>query len=317
MRRKLFALIALLAVALPASAFAGHRNHSSADARGSSCDRPVRTGYVTLDNPNRVALEVKIDGEHLGTVGAGQTARFGPFPEGEHKVSAKYVCNKRSLARRIFRDHVYVDARRPARVNLPYADLAIVEIANEWIEGMDISVDGRIVETVSAHGHAALIAPSYASISLIEPGGSRAMTTRVSGHGLSTESLTLVPPRHARVLISNPTRARLQLADANGRVLCDLAPNASEQVLLPSGWAGLAVRFRGRTVDSTRLIASPFGNVRWNITPQVALFDDYDDGRGRQVSTSGQSSSSRHERSGHRRSSSRRASWSSRWVSTW
>ncbi len=314
MRRKLFALIALLAVALPASAFAGHRSHhNSADARGSHCERPVRSGYVTVDNPNRVTMQVIIDGRNMGSVRAGDTARFGPLDEGQHKVAAKYVCNKRSLTRRIHKERVWVDARRPVRINLPYADLAIVEVSNEWIEGMDISVDGRTVDYVQANGRTAFIAPTYASVSLIEPAGTRAMTARIDGHGFSTESLTLIPPRHAKVLVRNPTRARLQLVDGNGRVLCDLAPNSSEQIRLRSGWTGLAVLFRGRTIDSTKLIASPFCNMNWNIEPQVALYEDYDDGRGRHASTHHET----HQRRGYRRSSSRRVSWSSRWSSNW
>ena len=191
MRRKLFALIALLAVALPASAFAGHRSHhNSADARGSHCERPVRSGYVTVDNPNRVTMQVIIDGRNMGSVRAGDTARFGPLDEGQHKVAAKYVCNKRSLTRRILKERVWVDARRPVRINLPYADLAIVEVSNEWIEGMDISVDGRTVDYVQANGRTAFIAPTYASVSLIEPAGTRAMTARIDGHGFSSRRAT-------------------------------------------------------------------------------------------------------------------------------
>jgi len=309
MQRTLFTLAALLAVALPATASADHR---SSEPPPAACERPVQEGFVTIDNPNQVALEILVDREFVGTVQPGRVARFGPFAEGEHKVVARYVCNRRTLRQRIFRDRIFVDARRPARVQLPYADLAIVELTNEWIEGMDIAVDGQVIDTVSARGKTAFIAPSYASLTLVTPGGARAMTARVSGRGLSTESLALVPPRRATVSISNPTGARLQLVDGNGRVLCDLAPRSTEQVMLKAGWAGLAVLIGGRTIDSTKLVASPFATNRWDIQPRVALHDDHDDGRGRRVSTADE----RHHHSGYSRTSSRRgrrSHWSARW----
>jgi hypothetical protein len=308
MQRTLFALIALVAVALPASASADHRHQ--ADSRiSSSYDRPARTGFVTVDNPNQVALQVTIDGRSMGSVGPGEIGRYGPLPEGRHKVSVQFACNRRGLNRRVYNQRITVDSRRPARIQLPELDLVIVELSNRWIERMDISIDGHVVGFVRANGRTSLIAASHRDLTLITPSGARAMTVFLSEHGLATQTMTLMPPRHASVTISNPTRARLQLLDGNGNVLCDLAPWSTERIRMASGWTGLAVRYRGRTVDSTKLIASPFSNNRWDISPRLALYDDYDDGRGRRNRTT----SNGH----HHHPTPTRVSWRTRWSYVW
>ncbi len=324
MRRSLFVLIALLAAA-PASASAHHND--VADARGSSCDRPdpQAAGFLTVTNPNDVPLHVSVDGRDFGKVGAGDTIRVGPVDLGRHTVAAKFVCTKRHLNRQVFKQRVWVDSTRyPERVRVPYLDLGIVAIDNEWIERMDVAIDGRVRHGVPAEGHLALIAPTGSEITLLEPRGhDEAMTFRVHGRGLQTDGYALVPPSRATVLVSNPTREYLQLLCSKGRVLAELAPYATQAVRLKAGWNGLVVRYRGRTIDETKLIASPFHRVRWDVSPRVALYD-YDDGRGRHehtvswsTSSDGSSCDRRTSRSRSRTSSRQTVTWRSRWGYSW
>jgi len=271
MRNPLILLAAVTALAaLPASAQADHRYASQ---RGDDCDRPIAaSGFITVDNPNSAALEVLVDGQLVGAVAAGRTERFGPFEAGSHRVRTRYVCNRGSFRFPVSRDRVSVTPRYPARIRAPFVDAAVLALSNQWIEPMDVLIDGQHAGTIGAHGKLMMQAPRGAKVVFVGPHGERTLKARVRSGGLSTESLALIPPAQATVSIHNPLNGNLELVDARtGRVLCTLRPGQREQVVLPSGHAQLAVRFRGREIDSTRILADPWCNNAWMVSaPRTA-----------------------------------------------
>ncbi len=327
-------LILLIALAVPTVASAGGRGHRSHDnhndraeqRRGDrdhhqhdhrdgvecSCGHRAQRGAMTFHNPNSVPLQIKIDRELVGTVAPGDTLRIGGLERGEHTVVARYVCNRRSVRTRVLRERVHVDSRHPTRIELPFVQLAVVELSNRWIEPMEILVDGSPVGTLPAFGDTAFIADSGARIALRGPRGERALRARVRADGLRTYELNLIPPARASVLITNPSRRSLVLTDARGRIICDIPAGATEKVTVDSGRVGLVALHRGRSIDKIDLIASPFMAAQWTVTTHW----DYNDGRtGSSCDTDRRdhrSTSYRYTESRGRRAHSRRVTWSYR-----
>ena len=192
MRNKLIILTVLAALTLPSSAFAGRRDRAQpreADpverrSDGYSGHQQAR-GFITITNPNEAALKVRIDGERIGRVMAGETLRVGPFEPGEHRVVTRYVDRDLGLRQRISDDVVRIDRRHPARLVLPRVDMAVVEVANHWIEPMSVVVDAQVVGTVPAEGTMVLLANTDSRVALLGSRGEKPLRTRVVASGLA------------------------------------------------------------------------------------------------------------------------------------
>lgn len=332
MRQFLKMLILLTTLAIPAVATAGHGgdsrggradqrsgrandehrcDHCTVDRNGnSSCDRQrAPRGIMTLFNPNSVPLQILVDRELVATVAAGDTARIGPFELGEHRVVARYLDRGRSVRTRLFREDVWLEARHPARIDLPFANLAVVELSNRWIEPMEVLVDGSPIMTLPAHSQASFIADAGSLVTMRSPAGQRALIARVNSTGLASFELSLVPPSVAHVVVSNPSRRSLLLVDSRGNVLSEIRPGSSEKVTVDSGYASLVAMHRGHSVDSIQLLASPFASNHWTVSSDW----DQRDGRygrdGDRNAHSERSERRRSRRSSERRSHSRRVTW--------
>jgi hypothetical protein len=273
MRTKLLTLFALTAlVAVPAAAeareYAGRRGHRDHGDRW-GWQRPApRAGFITVDNPNAKPLEVLVDRQVVGQVDPGGTARFGPFDAGDHRVRVRFVSRRGDLRFPVVRQRVSVHPRYPARIFVPPVETALVKVRNEWIEPMELRIDGQTMGMVPAGGKLRVPAPTGARVALVAPDGTRALRARVRATALETERLRLTPPAMATVSVHNPLRGELQLLDATtGELLCVLRPGASDLVTLPSGFADLQVRFRNRIIDATSILANPWATNAWTVTP--------------------------------------------------
>jgi hypothetical protein len=277
MRNWLTVLTVLIALALPATASAGKRH---AERRGDDTPTHSRShrgehrgqGFITLYNPNAAPLRVRIDDQRIGRVGPLETVQVGPFDAGQHTVVARYVDRDLGIRERVSRDVVRVDRRHPARVILPVVELAVVHVSNDWIEPMQLVVDAQGMGVVPPGGGITLLAAPGSRLALIGPNGEKPIRQRVRATALATETMALVPPPMADVVVSNPARVPMRLRDASGQVVVRLRPYATETVSLPSGWTALTANFRGRQVDQTKLIANPWMTTGWDIQLPVTAW---------------------------------------------
>jgi hypothetical protein len=213
---------------------------------------------VLIDNPNDAAIEVLVDGEFVGTVRAGSTGRFGPFERGEHRVVTRYRNKARHLTMRTSRDYIEVRGRRPARIQADHIHKGIVNVRNQWIQPMRVLVDGVSVGTVRAGATLGAFA-GESTIELRDPRGNLALRTRVSLSGLNTTSVTLDPAPHGYVTIRNPASHAVEVhADHHGDDHTRIRPGRSTRLRLSTGWTTLMVTHHGETVDSRKILVSPF-----------------------------------------------------------
>jgi len=212
---------------------------------------------VLIDNPNLAALEVLIDGELVGKVGAESTGRFGPLPRGDHKVVTRYRCNKRHLTYRTSRDFVEVRKRRPARIDIPFVRKGIVDVGNGWIQPMKVLVDGRSVGTVRAGGTLGAFAGRGSTVELRDPQGNLGMRTRMSLQGLEIAPLDLDPAPIGSVTIVNPAYKPVRIS-TRGADSVRIRPGRAETLTLPTGWTKVVATHRGRTIDTMKVLVSPF-----------------------------------------------------------
>jgi hypothetical protein len=257
--------LAILSCLSPALAWAGHdedrdRRYDEAEPR----PRPA-SAFLVVHNPNHSPVEVLLDDVVVGSVAANQTQRMGPFAEGERSISTRFrPPSGRALALSCERERL--DARYPARIEVPWSEHLVLELLNAWIEDLDLRVDGRSFGRLPADSRLVMaIEGGWRQVELLGPQGEVAMRRGVSGTGLEPVRLELVPPTHARVTIHNPARQRLALLDESGAAICDLPPRSSHEFELPSGRIGLQASWRGRTVDRVRLLASPFRSNDWRV----------------------------------------------------
>lgn len=267
MRRRTWMILGLMtALALPAAAQAGHRDAQPRDAYDDDCDRPSRSGYVTVRNPNRQDLEVFVDGRPAGTVLAGDSLRVGPVSAGRHQVEARYVCNRRHLTATIEEATVYVNGRRSAQLRIPYTDLGIVTVKNTWVQPMRLEVDGQRVGRIKPGKKFSTLARRGARIEASLRHGAVAMSATSHASGLDGQQMAVVAPRLAKVAVYNPAPVPLKLVDAQtGETFCRVAARSTEWLTLESGIAQLQARFRGEAVAQTRILANPWAQARWSI----------------------------------------------------
>jgi len=219
---------------------------------------------VLIDNPNLAALEVIIDGELVGKVGADSTARFGPLDRGDHKVVTRYRCNKRHLTFRTSRDFVEPRRGRPARISVPFVRKGIVDVGNGWIQPMKVFVDGRSVGTVRAGGTRGAFVTRNSTVELIDPQGNVGLRTRMSLAGLEIAPLDLDPAPFGRVSIFNPAPRPVKLHLANGDRI-KVRPGRAESLRLPTGWTKITATHRRRNIDTMKVLVSPFAVGEYSV----------------------------------------------------
>ena len=233
---------------------------------------------ILIDNPNHAALEVIVDGELVGKVGADSTARFGPFGRGEHKVVTRYRCNQRHLTLRTSRDVVELRRGRPARLQVRYVRKGIVDLSNDWVQPMRVYVDGKSVGTVRAGATLGAFARRGSTIEMRDPQGNIGLRESISLSGLEIAGMELNPAPRAYVTVFNPAPVRVRVAVGGDDVR--IRPGSSARVLAPTGWARLTASRRGQTIDTQKVLVSPFASREYAVrVPTTASLRFQNDNR--------------------------------------
>lgn len=284
MRRSWIILTVITALAAPMSAQAGNRDRVPRDTSSREADEPMRAGWrwadrdqrqqeraprggwLTVDNPNHQPLEVLVDRQPVGTVPAGEQARFGPFEGGEHRVKTRFVSSDPELNTSVSRDLVVVRGRRGAWVDAGILEQALFTLKNTWLQPMTLRVSGQTAGTVPAGGRTTLRVATGAKIEALAPGGAVAFAARASGRGLADERARIVAPARAHVDVYNPGPVPLQIVDrGTAGAVWTLAPGRTSHIEVASGRRSLQARFGDREIDSVALLASPWSTRRWSI----------------------------------------------------
>ncbi|MCO4768742.1 MAG: hypothetical protein KDA24_01835 [Deltaproteobacteria bacterium] len=256
----------ILSLLMPTAAFAGRKGHSRDRdyAHGRNHRAPVEQGYITVRNDNDAALEVLVRGKVQGEVDAMSTARFGPFPEGNHKVRVRF--NRRGLRFPVTVQKVYV-GHGPARVFAAQADVGLLKVRNDWVEPMTVVLNGRSVGTIGANQKQLFkLRDAYGRVELRTPRGTTALTKHVSLQGLQRDRVAIVPPREGTVTITNPSRQHaLDILCARGSVVATLPPSARRTVIQPAGDVTLTAAYRGQAIQRTTVLSSPYDRSAWTV----------------------------------------------------
>ncbi len=256
---RLTVLLTVCSLLIPAAASARNRDRSTSNSRGQA-----RGGMVLIDNPTQPPIEVLIDGELMGSVGADSKARFGPLRRGDHKVVTRYRCKRRRLTLRTSRDIVELRRGRPARIEVPYVRKGIVDVANDWIQPMKVVVDGRSVGTVRAGATLGAFVGRGSTVELLDPQGNVGLRTRLSLSGLETAPLDLNPAPFGYVTIANPARRPMKVRSQDGEAV-RIRGGQAETLRLATGWTTLVASHRGRIVGTLKVLVSPFASGNYDI----------------------------------------------------
>ena len=263
-------VVLILSLLLPVSAFAGHgRDRGQRAERGNAYGRhhraPADDGFITVRNRNQVDLEVLVNGKVRGEVEAHSVARFGPFPDGKHRVRVRF--NRRDLRFPLTKQRVWV-GEHPVRVDVPVADVGLLRVRNDWVEPMTVVHNGRVIGTIGALDKRLFkVKSAYGRVELRTPRGTAAITKHIDLQGLERDRLALVPPREGLVTIANPSRQHeLVITCARGSHITTLRPGARQTVRQPAGEVTLTASYRGMPVQTSQVLSSPWDRHAWNIT---------------------------------------------------
>ena len=263
-----------LSFLLPGAALAGHPEPDDRDPpprydernhRGGEGRYAADQGFVTVTNENLTALEVLVDRQVVGTVAPQQTARFGPFERGTHRVKVRYACD--GLTFPVARERVEIDPRRPARIIAPFIDAGLVTLDNAWVEPMVVRLNGRVVAQIPAGGKKMVkLGGARGTLQLITPQGAVAASRAIRLGGLERASLALIPPSEGAVTIFNPSASHsLDVLCARGRLLATVPPSSARRLNQPAGRVTLTASYRGHGVQTATVLASPYDRTRWDI----------------------------------------------------
>jgi hypothetical protein len=239
----------------------GQRNRRGGEGRRHAPNR----GFITVTNDNSAALEVLVDRQVVGTVQARQTARFGAFELGTHKVRVRYIAN--GLRFPVLRERVDLQGRHPARIVAPVLDTGIVTLKNTWIEPMVVKLNGRTIDRVAGNSRKTIrIDGAYGTLQFVTPKGNVATSRDLRLNGLERGDMTLITPSEGSVTIVNPSNSHsLDVLCSRGMVLATVPPSSRRRLTQPAGKVTLTAAYRGTPIQTTSVIASPFDRSRWAI----------------------------------------------------
>jgi len=268
-----------LSLLIPVTALAGRGHHRDGardrDAVDSSYDSRNRRGgqgryaadrgFITVTNDNYAPLEVLVDRKVVGTVQPQETARFGAFELGTHKVRVRYIAN--GLRFPVLRERVELGGRHPARIIAPVLDTGIVKLKNTWIEPMIVKLNGRTIDRIAANSRKLIrIDGAYGTLQFVTPKGTVAASKNIQLTGLDRAKMVLVAPSEGSVTIINPSNTHsLDILCSRGMVLATVPPSSRRRLNQPAGKVTLTAAYRGTPIQTTSVLASPFDRSRWAI----------------------------------------------------
>ncbi len=271
LRNRLFVpVVLILSLLLPTAAFAGHgRDRGQRSDRGNPSGRhhraPVDDGFITVRNRNEVDLEVLVNGKVQGDVEANSVARFGPFPDGKHRVRVRF--NRRDLRFPVTKQRVWV-GDHPVRVDVPVADVGLLLVSNDWIEPMTVVHNGRVIGTIEALDERLFqVKGAYGRVELRTPKGTAVITKRIDLQGLERDRLALVPPSEGMVTIVNPSQQHgLEITCARGSHITTLRAGGHQTIQQPAGEVTLTASYRGMPIQTAKVFSSPWDRHAWTIS---------------------------------------------------
>lgn len=255
----------------PASAFAGHdrdgaeRSDDQRDRRGVESRYAADRGFITVTNDNAAALEVLVDREVVGTVGARQTARFGSFDLGNHKVRVRFVSD--GIRFPVMRERIYLDGRHPARLVAPVLDTGIISLQNSWIEPMVVKLNGRVIQRIAANSRQTVrVDGARGTLQFVTLQGNVAASRSIRLSALEWGAMALVPPAEGTVTIVNPSSTHtLDVLCSRGMILVTVPPSGARRLNQSAGRVTLTAAYRGTPIQTTTVVASPFDRSEWTI----------------------------------------------------
>ena len=266
--RRLAPLLCSTLTLLPSLASAEHGADNDGQTPAEACEHPrgddgelggnrVVQGFLTVTNPNLEPVILVIDGHEAGTAAPG-TTRFGPFSEGSHVVEALWSPGRGPRVL-LGMSRVRISSREVSRFQLERAKESLVELRSDWVEPMEVQIDGRRVGELCARGSMEVLSPhSGAELELIGPRGEVTLRTWIHGSGLQSVPVLLAAPQEASILVENPTRRWMELRLAHGPVLGSIPPLGMRNLAVRSGSVALVAMIGGRVVDEDLLVASPW-----------------------------------------------------------
>ncbi len=237
------------------------RNRRGGEGRRHASNR----SFITVTNDNSAALEVLVDRQVVGTVQARETARFGAFEPGTHKVRVRYKAN--GLRFPVLRERVELDGRHPARIIAPILDTGIVALKNTWIEPMIVKLNGRTIDRIAANSRKTIrIDGAYGTLQFVTPKGTVTTSRELRLSTLERGDMTLIAPSEGTVVIVNPSNSHsLDILCSRGMVLATVPPSSRRRLNQPAGKVTLTAAYRGTPIQTASVIASPFDRSRWAI----------------------------------------------------